>query len=94
MIVMVASEPQVCEINRGEPVMGSHGRWAVRMSPTAEISRIGHNLKGSGLSYGFAEISRIGADMELAARNQDQAMLQQCCTELDEYVRRVRVRPI
>ncbi len=33
-----------------------------------EIVRVGHQLKGSGASYGFPRLSEIGADIEAAAR--------------------------
>ena len=32
------------------------------------ISRIGHNMKGSGTSYGFPELTEVGAELEVAAR--------------------------
>jgi HPt (histidine-containing phosphotransfer) domain-containing protein len=36
-----------------------------------EIRVLGHNLKGSGGAYGFPELSRIGANIELAAKSGD-----------------------
>lgn len=32
-----------------------------------EIGRLGHNMKGTGVSYGFPRIGEIGADMVVAA---------------------------
>src|ERR1700691_5857178 len=39
----------------------------------ATIQHIGHNCKGIGTGYGFPEISRIGASIEVAAKAQDAA---------------------
>lgn len=35
------------------------------------ILRIGHQLKGNGTTYGFPELTRIGAEMEKAAQAED-----------------------
>jgi hypothetical protein len=37
----------------------------------AAIQNIGHNCKGTGTGYGFPDISRIGATIEIAARALD-----------------------
>jgi CheY-like chemotaxis protein/HPt (histidine-containing phosphotransfer) domain-containing protein len=40
------------------------------------IRSIGHNLKGTGTGYGFPEVTRLGAAMEFAAKqNQPEAVL-------------------
>jgi hypothetical protein len=36
-----------------------------------EIGRLGHNMKGTGISYGFPRIGEIGADMVDAADDLD-----------------------
>jgi serine phosphatase RsbU (regulator of sigma subunit)/HPt (histidine-containing phosphotransfer) domain-containing protein len=58
------------------------------------IQTIGHNLKGIGSSYGFHGISEIGKSIERAADQQDGAAIRRLATELDEYLRRVRLEPM
>jgi HPt (histidine-containing phosphotransfer) domain-containing protein len=55
------------------------------------IQSIGHRMKGTGRSYGFTTISRIGADIELAAHQNDAGALARLIDELDAYLSRVRV---
>jgi HPt (histidine-containing phosphotransfer) domain-containing protein len=33
--------------------------------------RVGHQLKGNAVTFGFAEFQKIGEELELAATNQD-----------------------
>lgn len=35
------------------------------------LERIGHNLKGAGTSFGFPEITVVGANLEDASRHRD-----------------------
>lgn len=58
------------------------------------IQTIGHNLKGIGSSYGFHGISEIGKSIERAAEQQDGSAIRRLATELDEYLRRVRLEPM
>lgn len=41
----------------------------------AELARLGHQLKGSGRSYGLAEVSELGARIEQAAHDRRYALL-------------------
>ncbi len=54
--------------------------------------RIGHGLKGVGGGYGFDEITRIGADIERAAREQLSDGLHGLVRELAEYLASVDIR--
>jgi hypothetical protein len=36
-----------------------------------QVHRLGHNMKGNGVSYGFPQIGRIGSDLATAAVNAD-----------------------
>ena len=54
------------------------------------ICRIGHQLKGTGGSYGFPEITRLGAAIEVAAREGNREKLRDLADELERYVRRVK----
>ena len=58
----------------------------------ATIRMLGHSMKGSGGSYGFEVISRIGRELELAAREQDGGAIRQALTELVDYLSRVHVQ--
>ncbi len=55
-----------------------------------EIARHGHNLKGSGATYGFAEITRRGGEIESAARAGDAKTVDEASKELARYLDRVR----
>jgi len=55
-----------------------------------EMRRLGHNMKGSGSSYGFPEISRIGARIEAAARSGDRAEAAAAIAALDDCVQTTR----
>jgi HPt (histidine-containing phosphotransfer) domain-containing protein len=46
-------------------------RMAIEESDYPSISRLGHQLKGSGTSYGFDEFSKIGSALEHAAKTHD-----------------------
>lgn len=51
----------------------------------------GHGLKGLGATYGFEEISRIGADIEDAARAEDPRALARLIAEFTDYLDRLQV---
>lgn len=50
------------------------------------IQNIGHRLKGNGKSYGFARLSEIGAELEIAARDQDVPRVGELIGQLSEFV--------
>ncbi|MDQ2774021.1 MAG: response regulator [Acidobacteriota bacterium] len=56
------------------------------------IQRISHNLKGTGASYGFEELSSLGAVMETAAKNADVRQLAAKLDELSGYLSSVQIR--
>ncbi|WP_022850336.1 hybrid sensor histidine kinase/response regulator [Limisalsivibrio acetivorans] len=51
-----------------------------------ELKRLGHTLKGTGASYGFLEISRIGKELETAADNRDNSGASALAEELQNYL--------
>jgi HPt (histidine-containing phosphotransfer) domain-containing protein len=65
---------------------------AVASHDLDEARRIGHSLKGVGGGYGFEEITRLGADIERAARDCDEAALAALTAELTRYLDSVEVR--
>ena len=36
-----------------------------------EIERVGHQLKGNGATFGYPDLTSLGAELELAAQNRD-----------------------
>jgi len=52
---------------------------------------LGHNMKGSGASYGFTELTRFGADLETAAMQADHDAIASQIPQLDDYLSRVQL---
>ncbi len=55
------------------------------------IWRIGHNIKGTGGGYGMGDLSALGAALEEAASDKDDARLHRTLQELAEYLGRVTI---
>ncbi len=53
------------------------------------IQRVGHNLHGTGGSFGFPTITEYGKAMEQAAKEQAIESVRGALTQLEEYVRQV-----
>jgi CheY-like chemotaxis protein len=53
--------------------------------------RLGHQLKGSGAGYGFPEITRTGAAVELAASTDDEAEIRSQIQALANYLDQVEI---
>ncbi len=60
-------------------------------SDFARLAQLGHDLKGSGGSYGFPELTRLGAVLEESAKRKDPAALGLETTELHNYLERVQL---
>jgi CheY-like chemotaxis protein len=75
--------------NRGEDVIAL--RSLLEEGDFAGIESIGHKMKGTGRSYGFEAISRVGSDIEFAAHQQDAEAVQQLLAHLDQYLSRVKI---
>ncbi len=54
------------------------------------VCKTGHKLKGSGGSYGFDEVTRMGAAIEAAAKAADGDRLRSLIAELENYLDRVK----
>ena len=67
-------------------------RALIEAAEFGRVQSIGHKMKGTGTSYGFPIISRIGAQIELAAHQNDAATLERLVKDLEEYLRCVKVR--
>ena len=75
--------------NRREDVEAM--RPLIEAGDFGRVQALGHRMKGTGQSYGFAEITRIGGAIELAAHQNDAVRLERLVNDLDAYLTRVRV---
>ncbi|MBF0446851.1 MAG: Hpt domain-containing protein [Magnetococcales bacterium] len=50
------------------------------------IRTLGHRMKGSGSGYGFARITEIGKDLEVAAKNSESERVMALNSELKLYL--------
>lgn len=57
----------------------------------ATIKDIGHNMKGSGMGYGFDTISEIGASLESSALESDSEKIRESLDHLTDFLNRVKV---
>jgi HPt (histidine-containing phosphotransfer) domain-containing protein len=55
------------------------------------LRKIGHSLKGVGGGYGFDPITDLGATIEKAALQGDDATIRDACRRLADYLDRVDV---
>ena len=53
------------------------------------IRSMGHRFKGSGGSFGFEQISRLGATLEELAKEADTEGIRRAEAELSDYLQRV-----
>lgn len=56
-----------------------------------EISRLGHNMKGSGAGYGFEKITEIGKDIEIACKDGNRAQVEQLNNDLESYLSEIKI---
>lgn len=52
----------------------------------SEIEKVGHQLKGNGLTFGHPELSAIGKKMEDAAVREDLEMIEKALKEFSSWV--------
>ena len=57
----------------------------------AEALRMGHNIKGSALNYGFSILAEIGRNIEISAGNEDMAQLKLLLVDLKKYLKNVEI---
>lgn len=48
-----------------------------------DIERFGHNLKGTGVGYGFDQLSRIGERLESASKSQNGGAIERLLQEFE-----------
>jgi signal transduction histidine kinase/CheY-like chemotaxis protein/HPt (histidine-containing phosphotransfer) domain-containing protein len=54
--------------------------------------RLGHKMKGSGAGYGLSELTRIGRELEVAAKLQNAESLRKSIADLSAYLSQLTVR--
>lgn len=50
------------------------------------IEKVGHQLKGNGVTFGFPELSEIGGELETAARSGNEAAISQVMGKFSDWV--------
>jgi HPt (histidine-containing phosphotransfer) domain-containing protein len=55
------------------------------------LARTGHTLKGNGPGYGFPGLGELGLAIELAAKGQDSAKLNEALASYESYVANVEI---
>lgn len=58
----------------------------LRKGDLAFIEKVGHKLKGNGVTFGYPELSEIGEELESTARAQDNAGLGEALGKFSEWV--------
>jgi HPt (histidine-containing phosphotransfer) domain-containing protein len=61
-------------------------RDALAQEDYEAVARIGHNLRGNGVSFGFPELRAIGERIEAAARLRSQADVREPISRLRDYL--------
>ncbi len=64
---------------------------AIAQSDLDTVRKIGHSLKGVGGGYGFAEITRLGATIEAAAKVGDTKTLLTAVNAFQAYLKAIQV---
>lgn len=62
------------------------GRSALASGNFGELRRIGHNLKGTGPTYGFPSLGALGARIEKEAKEGNAQLLEQSINELESLL--------
>ena len=67
-------------------------RAALAQADFESVRVAAHGMKGAGGSYGFAEISRLGAAIEEGARQCDAEAIAALVASLEEYLGRIEIK--
>ena len=66
-------------------------KTALDSSNFADLTSIGHSLKGVGGGYGFDQMSELGAAIESAAKAEDADTVRDKINLLEDYLQRVEI---
>ena len=75
--------------NRGKDI--SILRDALVEKDISKLQSVGHSLKGVGGGYGFDTLSEIGAEIEIAAIQNDLSVMEELINRLKDYLERIDV---
>ncbi len=50
------------------------------------IEKVGHQLKGNGVTFGYPELSEIGSEMETAAQSGDKIVISRAVEKFSDWV--------
>ena len=64
---------------------------AIARADYEALSQLGHRIRGEGGSYGFEELTEIGAALEIAAKARDLAAVRKSALELTAYLDSVEI---
>ena len=59
---------------------------ALRIESFEAVESIGHKMKGNGTTFGFPELSAIGANLERSAKQKNKDLLEKGTNELKAWV--------
>ena len=76
-------------IRRGEDL--KRLQQFIEIEDFKSIEGLGHKLGGSGGTFGFAAISKVGTDLEAAALGRNISKIREHVQELSEYLANVHV---
>jgi signal transduction histidine kinase/HPt (histidine-containing phosphotransfer) domain-containing protein len=62
---------------------------ALQRGDASVIQTLGHNMKGSGASYGLVQVTQLGDDLEMAAGRRDWDAIAERLRVLDELLERI-----
>jgi len=66
-------------------------RVALATADFEQLRQLGHRMKGVGNSYGFAQVSDIGKDVEDGARSGDRALLETAIARYADFLAKVQI---
>ena len=78
---------------RNRRVQALRARVAVEAGDLESLRRIGHELKGTAGSYGFRDLSAIGAALEAAAEAGDLPGCRHASDRMLDFLDRVAIAP-
>ena len=66
-------------------------RIALASADFEQLRQLGHRMKGVGNSYGFAQVSVLGQEIEDGARSGDRASLEAHIAQYGDYLSKVQI---
>lgn len=63
-----------------------HARQLLSIANWPDLTRVFHNLKGSGISFGYEEVSAWGLKGEEACENKDRKVASSCLDSLESVI--------